>query len=272
MNFKAIYLTCSLSILTFNAQSLEICGKTEQGQIVQAKTSAKEIMINNTTSKITKDGNLLIAFGRDAKSDESILVDGKKIKLDIKKATWDIQSLTGVTPSKVTPSEADVSEIIRERNLVRAAQSVNTNTAFWEKGFIIPVKGRISGKFGGQRIMNGIKKNPHLGLDIAAPTGTNILSSGDGIITLSEKSLFYSGNVIVVDHGYGLFTIYAHLNENIAKKGDLVKKGDVIGKVGMTGRVTGPHLHWGATLNGIRFNPQSLLNINNIDDNLCFNI
>ena len=146
-----------------------------------------------------------------------------------------------------------------------------TPVPYWQAGFMRPVPGRISGNFGGQRVMNGIKKNPHGGMDIAAPVGTPVAAASDGRIVLAEPDLFYSGNVIIIDHGYSLFTIYAHLNEIDVVKGQTVKKGEIIGKVGKTGRVTGPHLHWGASLAGTRFNPQSLLNISTSDD-FCFNL
>lgn len=118
--------------------------------------------------------------------------------------------------------------------------------------------------------MNGVKKNPHSGMDIAAPVGTEVKASGDGTVVLAAPDLFYSGNVMIIDHGFGLYTIYAHLNDFVAKEGDFVKKGDIIAHVGKTGRVTGPHLHWGASLQGVKFNPQTLLNLNQ-ESSLCLN-
>ena len=126
----------------------------------------------------------------------------------------------------------------------------------------MPVEGRISGHFGNQRIFNGVPKNPHSGTDIAALLGTEIKASGDGKVVLSGKDYFYTGNMVIIDHGAGLHTIYAHLQKAVVKSGDLVKKGEVIGYVGQTGRAIGAHLHWGASLNGVRFRPHSLLNIN----------
>ena len=109
--------------------------------------------------------------------------------------------------------------------------------------------------------MNNIPKNPHQGMDIAAKEGTPVKATADGEIALAYPDLFYSGNVIVIDHGFGLQTIYAHLKDMNVKRGDKVLQGDIIGAVGKTGRVTGPHLHWGASLRNVRFNPQSLLDM-----------
>ena len=139
---------------------------------------------------------------------------------------------------------------------------VHSDNDFWREGFIEPVKGRISGYFGNQRIFNGVPKSPHSGTDIAAPAGTPVKASGSGKVVLSEKDYFYTGNMVIIDHGAGLQTIYAHLQKASVKTGDLVKQGETVGFVGQTGRATGPHLHWGASLNGVRFNPYSLLNIN----------
>ena len=119
--------------------------------------------------------------------------------------------------------------------------------------------------------MNGRKMNPHAGTDIAAPLGMPVAAAGDGKVVLMAGDLFYSGNVVVIDHGYGLQTIYAHLNKITVQKGQKVKKGEIIGEVGKTGRVTGPHLHWGASLKGIRFNPFSLLRLGGSETPVCFN-
>lgn len=281
MIYKAIYSIFSLAMLIFltnKAQAVQICGKNiEQGQIMQGKAEGfKSIFYNNKEYPLTNEGDFLLAFDRDAKPNQKItLVDNKGQKKDysltIKKGAWDIQNLKGVPQSKVTPSKEDDIAINYERQCVRGAQTKDEITPYWKKGYIQPVEGRISGLFGGQRIMNGLKMNPHAGTDIAALEGTSVKASSDGIVTLAEPDLFYSGNVIVLDHGNSLFTIYAHLQKMTVSKGDKVSQGEVIGTVGKTGRVTGAHLHWGATLRGTRFNPFSLLNLNN-NDNICLNL
>ena len=165
--------------------------------------------------------------------------------------------------NKVTPSKEDEAEILREQTDVKKALSFNDENAQLSKnGFVLPLKGRISGHFGNQRIFNDVPKNPHSGTDIAAPKGTKIVASGDGKVLLAGGNYFYSGNMVILDHGQGLKTIYAHLDKALVNVGDIVKKGDVIGLVGATGRATGPHLHWGATVNNVRFRPHSLLEDN----------
>lgn len=279
MNYKTIYLIFSTILLidTNTAWAANICGKAAQGEILYGNASdIKEVVLNKVTHRVSPNGDFLIAFGRDDKPTQKItLIDQQNNQytydLNIKTSKWDIQNLKGVPPRKVTPSNADLKAIEEERKQVRGALRYDFAETQWQSGFIKPVEGRTSGTFGGQRIMNGIKKNPHGGMDIAAPEGTPVKAAADGVITLNAPDLFYSGNVVIIDHGQGLQTVYAHLQEMHVKKGDTVKKGQIIGLVGKTGRVTGPHLHWGASLKGTRFNPISLLNIGK-DDNFCFNL
>jgi murein DD-endopeptidase MepM/ murein hydrolase activator NlpD len=118
----------------------------------------------------------------------------------------------------------------------------------------------MAGTFGLKRTINGQPRNPHSGEDIYAPEGTTVATSNDGIVTLIGD-FFFSGKSIVIDHGLGLYTMYFHLSEVRVGQGEKVSKGQTIGLVGATGRATGPHLHWGARLNGARVNPFSLVKI-----------
>lgn len=250
-----------------NAGEITICGNKTQGSILQGAASEDitKIYLDSKEIKISSDKKFIIAFSRDDSLNHKIkTIDNKKQEkeygLSIAETKWDIESLTGVEQKKVTPSENDQVQIKKERTAIRLAQVSDQNYPYWKENFIIPTIGRISGNFGNQRIMNGKKMNPHMGMDIAAVTGTDIKAPADGIITLSGmENYFYSGNVVIIDHGHKLFTIYAHMNDIVVKNGDKVKQGDIIGYVGKTGRVTGPHLHWGASLENIRFDPKQLL-------------
>lgn len=282
-HYKLTCLIFSIALLNIHALSaqpattVKLCGKIAQGEILNGYAPEfKSVIVNGVPHQLTENGAFIIAFQRDQQKQTPITFitkSGEKIEnsLNIAATKWDIQNLKGLPPRKVTPSKEDEAAINDERIKVRGSLTGNTAQTDWQKGFIEPVHGRISGYFGGQRIMNGKKMNPHLGTDIAAPIGTPVKAAADGIVTLNAPDTFYSGNVIVLDHGHGLQTIYAHLNTMNVKKGDIVKQGDVIGEVGKTGRVTGPHLHWGASLRGTRFNPYSLLNLNK-NDNICINL
>lgn len=275
--FKAIYLICfSFLITVLPAEAVELCGRLAQGELILGRQEGSEhAFLNDQELTVLPDGRFLFAFGRDAENMQMLQLDtAKGVKdypLEVVATEWDVQKINGVPPRKVTPTDLDNRKIYKEREDLQYALSYHTKEPSWEKGFIMPVnKGRTSGNFGGQRIMNGIKKSPHQGMDIAAPEGSPVFAASDGIVTLSDGEYFYTGNVVVIDHGQNLSTIYAHLKSSTVKKGDRVKKGDIIGHVGKTGRVTGPHLHWGASLNGVRFQPLSLLKLG--DDNFCTNL
>lgn len=274
--FKAVYLIFSSLLTAANAQAVELCGNLAQGELIVGKAeNAEHVFINNAETSVLPDGTFLFAFGRDAEPKQTLQIDVKEdineYNLDVAPTKWDIQQINGVPPRKVTPTDKDNREIEREREDLKQALSYMGKEPLWRQGFIMPVnKGRTSGNFGGQRIMNKQKKAPHQGMDIAAPEGSPVFASADGIVTLSGGNYFYTGNVIVLNHGQNLSTIYAHLKTTTVKPGQKVKQGEIIGHVGKTGRATGPHLHWGASVNNVRFQPLSLLKIGN--NNFCTNL
>jgi murein DD-endopeptidase MepM/ murein hydrolase activator NlpD len=149
---------------------------------------------------------------------------------------------------RLARERARLREIYRQRTPVRSAQAP----------FVRPVPGEPTSTFGKRRIFNGEPRSPHPGLDLRAASGTPVVSSGPGRVLLAQD-LYYSGNTVLVDHGGGLFTLYAHLSEIQVAEGDEVAAGEQVGLSGATGRVTGPHLHWGAKIGDRPFDPQALL-------------
>jgi murein DD-endopeptidase MepM/ murein hydrolase activator NlpD len=128
----------------------------------------------------------------------------------------------------------------------------------WEGRFLSPVSSEVSSPFGYRRVINGIPRAPHTGVDLRAALGSDVIAANHGRVVLLGD-FFFSGYSLVLDHGAGLYTMYFHLSEFKVEMGSAVRKGDVIGLSGMSGRVTGPHLHWGARLNGARVDPFELL-------------
>lgn len=275
MKFKPLFLIFSAAVWSVQAGAVEVCGRVGQGEIVIGKASAEDKVSLNGDSLLTDSGLFLMAFGRDEGAAQELKINSKNgeesYRFAVAPTQWDIQNIKGVPERKVTPSDSDLAAIDKERRLVRAALKELNAETHWKDGFIQPVEGRISGNFGGQRIMNNVPKNPHQGMDIAAKEGTPVKAAADGKVVLAYPDLFYSGNVIVLDHGFGLQTIYAHLKEMNVARGDEVKQGDIIGAVGKTGRATGPHLHWGASLRNVRFDPKSLLKMKQDNEN-CFSL
>jgi len=167
-----------------------------------------------------------------------------------------VQSMT-LPKGQVEPDADALKRINREQEKVKTVLAGLTPERLWTAGFLVPVEGTVTGAFGSKRILNGQPRNQHSGEDIAAPFGAQVKAANDGIVRLMDDQ-FFSGISVILDHGLGLFTMYFHLDSATVKEGARVKRGDVIGTVGQSGRATGPHLHWGAWLNGSRVNPFSL--------------
>jgi murein DD-endopeptidase MepM/ murein hydrolase activator NlpD len=164
-----------------------------------------------------------------------------------------------VDPAFVNPPPSAVPRIQREaKELEGIWQSMTPK--LWEGAFVAPVPQPANSAFGTRTILNGEPKSPHSGADFGSPIGTAIKAPNAGRVVLAD-SLYYTGNTIVLDHGLGLYSLFAHLSEVGVHAGDIVKTGDVVGAVGATGRVTGPHLHWSVRVNGARVDPVSLLQV-----------
>lgn len=162
---------------------------------------------------------------------------------------WVTHNLT-VEPKYVQPPKEALSRIEKEREKRALLFGHLSAPPTWELPFQRPVNGTISGSFGARRIFNNIPKSPHLGTDFRGAIGTPIRALTDGRVVLAEDH-YYSGNAVYIDHGQGVLSMYGHLSEITVQKGEFVKKGDIIGKVGMTGRVTGPHLHLSLYIQGV---------------------
>jgi hypothetical protein len=154
----------------------------------------------------------------------------------------------------VTPPKEVLDRIAGERKAAAEVYRTSQREALWSPPFTRPVDGPPSGNFGRRRILNGLPRSPHSGEDFSAPAGTPVQAVARGRVMMAQD-LYYSGLTLLIDHGAGLVSQYFHLQEMVAGEGDMVRKGDVVGKVGSTGRVTGPHLHFGLRLFEKRVNP-----------------
>lgn len=165
------------------------------------------------------------------------------------------QHITIKDKRKVNPNQYDMERINRESRRINAALQHWTDNDEVTFDFIWPVKGKISGLFGRRRVFNGEPRKPHSGMDIAAASGTPIQAPAAGIIR-GSGDYFFNGNTVFIDHGQGLVTMFCHLSRIDVEDGQTVKQGETVGLVGATGRVTGPHLHFGVSLNDERVEPR----------------
>ncbi|PLX42533.1 MAG: peptidase M23 [Deltaproteobacteria bacterium] len=181
----------------------------------------------------------------------------EEVPLNILPRVFREQHIT-VDDSKVFLSEEDRARANKENREIRAALAKTTEERLWKSPFALPIEGRHSSPFGLQRYYNGEKGSYHSGLDIAAAKDSEIYASSEGRVAL-VGDYFYTGNTVFLDHGLGLYTAYFHMETVAVKAGDLLKAGDLIGGVGSTGRSTGPHLHWGVYVGGVKVDPLSLV-------------
>ena len=211
---------------------------------------------------VLRDGNrwtAIVGVALDATAGQaSVAVNGERdIDFEILAHAYREQRLS-VDKSFVTLGEKELERVGREHNIIDAALGNWRDAAFDDISFESPVDGPRSSSFGLRRFFNGQPRSPHKGMDIAAAKGTAIAAPRDGVVT-ATGNYFFNGNTVIIDHGQGLVTMYCHLSEISINEGQAVASGDAIGAVGATGRVTGPHLHFGTYLNGTAVDPALLL-------------
>lgn len=246
------------------AGSLELEGTLTQGGLVIGITDpGARVSIDGSNVRVSSDGQFLIGFGRDAKPDALLRIrhPGGEVtekNLKVAKRQYKVQRINGLAPRQVTPKPEDLKRIRNDNAQIAKARRHDRDQTDFSSGFGWPAVGPISGVFGSRRILNGKPKNPHNGIDIAAPRGAPVTASADGVVALADEDMFYTGKTVMIDHGHGLTSVYAHMDKIVVTRGQRITKGDAIGTIGRTGRVTGPHLHWGITLFGTHLDPALL--------------
>ena len=258
-----ILISLIFLLITTPSFAVTFDGKFIQGSFILGKTEpGSEVFIDKQKVKVTSDGYFAFGLGRDRKNDVVITINQKKIVKKVFKREYKIQRIDGLEEKKVTPPEEVYERIKRENKWIGEARAINSDLTFFKNKFAIPVENSIiTGVYGSQRILNGKPKWPHYGLDFAADEGTKIKAMIDGVVTLTEPDLFYTGGTLIFDHGHGISTLYMHMKEILVKKGQKVKQGDVIGTVGATGRATGAHLDVRLNWFQIRLDPATVLKI-----------
>ena len=178
------------------------------------------------------------------------------LTLDVKPRSFETESLA-VEKKYTAPDKATQARIEREAKELEGIWRGVTRERLWMKAFVRPATGALGSSFGLRRVFNKKPKSPHAGVDIKAPTGAEVTAANRGKVVLA-RDLFFTGNTVIIDHGLGLFTVYAHLSRIDVEEGATVERAARIGLVGATGRATGPHLHFGVKLAGARVDPATL--------------
>lgn len=272
MKANALFFTAALLLglpISAQAESLPMHYPVPGGiAVIKLETDARPQMVEFQNRRIlTRESNnawyAILGLPLALKPGQHALIykalgQTRTIQFSVQAKDYETQYLTIKNKRKVNPNKQDLERIGKESKIIRAALATWTEQSDVPFDFELPVHGRLSSPFGLRRYFNGQPRKPHSGLDIAADEGTPILAPAAGTI-IATGDYFFNGNTIFIDHGQGLITMFCHLNKIRVKPGQVVEKGERLGDVGMTGRVTGPHLHWSVSLNNARIEPRLLL-------------
>ncbi|GAB1595544.1 M23 family metallopeptidase [Lysobacter claricitrinus] len=236
-----------------------------QGALVIGRTSADaHVRFAGRDVRVAPDGHFALGIARDAAGRMPVSIDTPgtsptTIEIQILPRDWPIEHVDGVPPATVNPPPEIAARIQAEQARVAAVRTRDDERSDFLQHFEWPVPGRISGRFGNQRVYNGSAGAPHSGMDIAAAQGTPVHAPAAGTITFADPDLYLTGGTVVLDHGHGVSSNFLHLSRIDVRVGDHIEQGQVIGAVGATGRATGPHLHWGMNWFDVRIDPLLVL-------------
>lgn len=245
------------------ANDFQLEGAFEQGGWIKGKAPAQAVRlrIGQTALPLDSEGRFFAAFDRDAPATTELVAtlrDGSMIAAPVRIAprNWQIERIN-VARTAGAPSESFMQRRRPELDRIAAARTVDAASRGWAQHFIWPVKGRISGRFGSQRIYRGEPAAYHSGIDIATGgSGTPFVAPADGVVTLAATTPFsLEGYLLIIDHGNGLNSAFLHCSDIVVREGDSVRQGQHVGNIGATGRATGPHLHWSMKWRDARLDP-----------------
>lgn len=231
--------------------ALNCAGAFAQGGVVVCRTAPGATLLVDGEERGAADGAgwVVAGFDRDAPETTNITVrtatETKTLEMAVARRTYSVQAITGLPQQTVTPTDPAVqARIAREVALKEEARKSRAASADFLDAFQWPVQGIMSGAWGNQRVLNGEPRSPHYGIDIAAPEGTPVRATADGVVAMANPDMHFEGGLVMLDHGQGLITYYLHMSRIDVANGARVVQGQQIGLVGKKGRATGPHLCW----------------------------
>ncbi len=256
-------------LLIFNiSHAVEFLGNFKQGSFILGKTDPNsKVFIDDRKVRVSNDGYFAFGLDRDRKNNVLIKIINKRetklIEKKVFKRKYKIQRIDGLPPKQVTPPPEVYERIKKDNILIGKARAIDSKLIFFKNKFIYPIdKYIITGVYGSQRVLNGKPRRPHYGIDFHAPEGTPVKSMMDGVVTLVENDMYFTGGTIIFDHGHGISTLYMHMKDINVKKGQKVKKGEIVGTLGQSGRATGPHLDIRLNWFEIKLDPETILKLN----------
>ena len=244
---------------------LTITGHLVQGGHILGTTApGATVTLDGRAVRVADDGTFIAGLAKEAKPSARVRVrldDGRELTrtLTVRARSFRVQRINNLPQAMVTPPPEAQPRIQAEQARLAALWGTDTPEPLFKSGFGWPARGPISGVYGSRRILNGVPKQVHWGVDVAAPAGAPVVAPADGIVLLAERDFYYTGGTILLDHGFGLVSAFLHLSGLDVTVGQRVKRGDPIGRVGATGRATGPHLDWRVRWFDVFIDPQLLI-------------
>lgn len=267
--FPALLVSLAMLLDAGLAHAGTFPDRVSQGALVRATVNPHaKVRVAGHVLRVGPRGEIVFGVGRDEQGPVTIAIterDGQRerIAIPVTPRDWPVERIAGVPPKTVEPPPEIAARIKREQARVVAARERDDAREDYTQAFAWPVEGRISGRFGNQRVYvvdgKDVPKSPHSGMDIAVPQGTPVKAPAAGVVTFADRDLYLTGGTVLIDHGHGVSSNFLHLSRIDVKVGQRIAQGEVIGAAGMTGRATGPHVHWGMNWFDVRVDPLLLL-------------
>ncbi|MGI9417745.1 MAG: M23 family metallopeptidase [Geminicoccaceae bacterium] len=218
------------------------------GMLIGQTMPGSTVSVDGRRVRVSDDGRFVFGVGRDAEGAVKVAIQppgGGEVTrtVAIGKREYQVQRIDGLPARKVEPNPDDQAKIEKDWVMLNGAKGTDSALGAFADEAVWPVTGIVSGVFGSQRILNGKPKSPHRGVDVAAPEGKPVGAILDGVVTVAAPDMYYTGGTVMVDHGHGIQSLYAHLSTVEVSVGQRLAKGEQLGRIGATGRATGPHLH-----------------------------
>ena len=265
MTGRAALPALALLLAALPARAATMTGVPVEGGLLFVESApGTTATLDGRPVPVAPDGAFVIGFHRDSPGVVVLRIrepgaDEVRMELEVAQREYAEQRIDGLPSGLVTPPTETLQRIREEAERVRAARAAPVTTPHYRNGFAWPAEGCISGVYGTRRILNGEPRQPHYGIDLAAPRGTAVRAAGDGVVVMAEPDLYFSGGTLIIAHGQGLSSSYLHLAAISVARGDRVRKGDPVAAVGSTGRSTGPHLDWRFNWRDARIDPEQVI-------------